>query len=179
MHRNRGGRVVAGALALLLPVAAGGCSGSLGLAGDIAAYAPANAILPVGYSQMPIDEQHYQVSAAGTESTPGERVEKIAMARAAEIGVAQRLHYFKVTNVSRGIKCTKKKQGSAKVVELPASYRPTVTLDVVYAKTPLDADFRSSADTFAQLKSEIDSEVVAPEAAAAASQSSRAQCGAG
>lgn len=168
-------RLVTGLLALLSP-AIGGCSGGLAF-NSVATYGPANAIMPVGYFQKPIGDQQFQVGASGTEATPTERIEKIATARAAEIGVDQKLPYFKVANITRGMSCTKKLT-NAKYGDMPPTYHPTVILDVVYAKSPVDADYRSSRDTFSQLKAEIDSEVVAPETAAATAANSRAQCGA-
>ena len=57
---------------------------------------------PVGYSQTRIDT-HFQVQASGTDATPTARVEKVARARAAEIGVEQKLKFFKVASVERGI----------------------------------------------------------------------------
>jgi hypothetical protein len=168
--------VAAGLLALLAPAVAG-CSGAgLGV-NSVASYAPANAIVPVGYFQKPTGEQQFQVGASGTEATPTERIEKIATARAAEIGVDQKLPYFKVANVTRGMSCTRK-MTNAKYGDMPATHHPTVILDVVYAKSPVDANYRASAATFSQLKAELESEVVAPETAAQVAASSRAQCGA-
>ncbi len=50
-----------------------------------------NILSPAGYCQTKIDDTHYKVTATGTEATPKERVEKIARARAAQIGVDQKL----------------------------------------------------------------------------------------
>ncbi len=176
MHQISATRLAAGLLALLAPALVG-CGAGIGLGTGIADYGPASAFMPIGYFQKPISDQQFQVGASGTEGTPAERIEKIATARAAEIGVMQKLPYFKVANVTRGMSCSKKTT-NAKYGDMPATYHPTVILDVVYAKSPVDADYRPSAATFSQLKAEIDSEVVAPEAAVATAASSRAQCGA-
>jgi hypothetical protein len=133
---------------------------------------------PSGYSQTKLDDTHFQVSATGTEATPKERVEKIARARAAQIGVDEKLGYFKVTSVQHGVKCTKRQQGY-KSEDTPPTSRPTVVLDVVYAKEPGDPTFASSAETFQILSTELAGEAVAPEARAVAAQETRASCGQG
>src|SRR5512134_3861026 len=91
-----------------------GCAGGLSMTGATTSYSASNAMMPVGYSELPIDPTHYEVKAAGTEQTPKERVEKIALARAAEIGVEQKLKFFKVAGVTHGASCSKKKQGGNK-----------------------------------------------------------------
>ena len=50
-------------------------------------------------------------------------------------------------------------------------------LDVVYAKEPVDPTFVSTAESYAALSGELASEVVPPEAKAAAEQEARAGCG--
>jgi hypothetical protein len=155
-----------------------GCAGGMpALGGATTAYSASNAILPIGYSETTIDATHYEVKASGSEQTSRERIEKIALARAAEIGVEQRLPYFKVAAVTHGAACSKKTRGGPKVGDSPATSHPTVVLDVYYSKTPLP-DHRSSADTFAQVKAELDADVSPPEAQAAAAAQIRAECGA-
>jgi hypothetical protein len=105
-------------------------------------------------------------------------VEKIARARAAQIGVEEKLPYFKVAGVQHGVKCTKRQPGY-KSEDTPASSRPTVELDVVYAKDAADPTFASSTAAFDALNAELAGEVVAPEAKAAATQETRAGCGQG
>lgn len=162
---------------LLFAMTFAGCS-SGGLPGVyVANYQAANAIMPIGHSYTLVGERHYKVSAAGTAQTPRERVEKIATARAAEIGVEQKLPYFKIANASHGVSCREKKK-NAKVGDLPAAAYPTVTLDVLYSKTADDASFQRAADAFTQLKGELDAEVVTPETAAATASATNAQCGA-
>jgi hypothetical protein len=165
---------LAATAALLLP----GCAGGLSMAGSTTAYEASNAFMPVGYSEVQIDATRYEVKASGTDSTPKERVEKIALARAAEIGVQQKFGYFKVANATHGVSCGKKQSGGQKVGEFAATFHPTVVLDVYYAKTP-DPDFRPSAETFAQVKSELDADVTPPEVKASAAAQVRAACGAG
>jgi hypothetical protein len=159
-------------------VALGGCSGLPALSPSVASYGASNIISPTGYGQTKVDDTHYQVTATGTEATPKERVEKIARARAAEIGVEEKLKYFKVTGVQHGIKCTKRQPGY-KSEDTAAASRPTVVLDVVYANDAADPTYASSKDAFATLSTELAGEVVAPEAKAAALQETRASCGQG
>jgi len=152
-----------------------GCAGGLSMSGTTTSYSASNAMMPVGYSETTIDPTHYEVKASGTERTPKERVEKIALARAAEIGVEQRLKYFKVAGVAHGVACGAKKR--TKDGEIPPSYHPTVVLDVYYSKNQAP-DFRPSAETFAQVKAELEPDTTTPEAKAAAAAQVRAECGA-
>ena len=166
--------LLAAATPLLAACTGGGLDGLTG-GGMVAGYEPANAVLPVGYSDAQIDDTHYKVRAHGTERTPPDRLEKIALVRAAEIGVANRLPYFKVTASTPSIDCGKKRD-SYKAGSTAASLHPMLTLEVSYSKTPLP-DHRSSEDTFAQMKAELDADSPAPEARAAATQDTRARCG--
>ena len=50
------------------------------------------------------------MQATGTEATPKARIEKIARARAAQIGVEQKLKFYKVTSVQFGIACNKRQE---------------------------------------------------------------------
>jgi hypothetical protein len=168
-------------LALCLPALVAGCSGVEGLTSltpPVAQYSSASIFSPSGYSQSKIDDTHYTVAASGTEATPISRVEKIARARAAEIGVDQKLPYFKVTNVQQGMTCAKRQEGY-KSPSTPASARPSVILDVVYAKDAADPTFQNAAETLTTLKTDLAAEDVAPEARAVAIQQTREGCSKG
>jgi hypothetical protein len=154
------------------------CSGLPHLDAPIAAYGASNVFSPSGYNQTKVDDTHYQVKATGTESTPTARLEKIARARAAEIGVEEHLKYFKVTSVQPSFTCAKKQSGYKSQTQ-PPSGRPVLVLEVTYAREALDPGFASSAESFQALSSQIAGEVVPPEAAAAALQETRASCGPG
>ena len=155
-----------------------GCSGIQQLSVPVASYDSSSIFSPSGYTQTRIDDTHFKVGAIGTEATPKARIEKIARARAAEIGVEEKLKYFKVTRVEYGVSCGKAHAGY-KSGTTPASSRPTVTLDVVYAKEAADPAFVSSAEAFEALKADIANEVVAPADKAVAIQETRAGCGPG
>jgi hypothetical protein len=159
-----------------------GLTCALGLAGcagldakPVASLSASNMMSPSGYSESKVSDTQYQVRATGTESTPKARIEKIARARAAQIGVEQKLKYYKVTSVQFGANCTKKHEfykGGA----TSAGSRQTVTLDVVYAKEPPDPSYASAAESYETLNGELNSEVIAPEAKATAEQEARAGC---
>ena len=151
-----------------------GCAGLD--AKPIASLSATSMMSPSGYSESKVSDTQYQVRATGTESTPKARIEKIARARAAQIGVEQKLKYYKVTNVQFGAHCTKKHEfykGGATT----AGSRQTVMLDVVYAKEPPDPSYVSAAESYETLNGELNSEVIPPEAKAAAEQEARAGCG--
>jgi hypothetical protein len=156
----------------------GGCSAMPQLSAPIASYGASNLFAPAGYGQTKLADDHYQVKATGTEATPKERVEKIARTRAAQIGVEEKLGYFKVTSVQHGVACSERQTGY-KSGSTPASSHPTVVLDVIYAKEAGDPTFASSKEAFEALSGELASEVVAPDVKAVAIQETRASCGQG
>lgn len=169
-------RHVATGLVLGSCAALGACSGVGALQPGVASYGSSNIFSPAGYNQAKVDDTHFKVQATGTEATPKPRVEKIAMARAAEIGVQEKLKYFKVTNVQHGYACGKAQPGYKSEGTQPSS-RPTVVLDVVFAQEPADAAFLSSAESYKAWSDELAAEDVPPEARAAAAQETRAACG--
>ncbi len=173
MRRSTGPGVVS---VLSCVAAVAGCSNMSGLTQPVASYGASNIMSPAGYSQTMVDETHFKVTATGTEATPPERVEKIARARAAQIGVDQKFNYFKVAGVEHGVECSKRQDGY-KSEPTPATSRPKVVLDVVYAKAASDPTFTDSKQAFDSLSAELASEVVAPEAKAAAIQEARKGCG--
>jgi hypothetical protein len=176
-------RSITCSLALCASALAAGCSGmtSTGLtplSPPVAQYTSASIFSPAGYSQSKIDDTHYTVAASGTEATPISRVEKIARARAAEIGVEEKMPYFKVTNVQQGMTCGKRQEGY-KSAATPASSHPSVILDVVYAKDAADPTFQNAVEAVTTLKTDLAAEEVAPEARAVATQETREGCSKG
>ena len=141
---------------------------------------PSSAIVLAGYSEKALDDTHYEVRANGTESTPSSRVEKIAMARAAEIGVEGKLRYFKVASVRHGVQCSAKQEIYKGTAQAAVRY-PTVALDVLYAKgnAPPDASWQVAADTHARLVAELSAETSGPAEAQSAAADVKAQCGKG
>jgi len=144
----------------------------------VASLNAANALAPSGYSETKVSDTQYQVRAAGTEATPKARIEKIARARAAQIGMEQKLKYYKVTSVEFGIVCSKKHEfykGGATA----GGSRQTALVDVVYAKEPVDASYVASAASYEALNGELNNEVIPAEAKATAAQEARSGCGQG
>ena len=168
-RRNAGGSLFMIPCVVLL----GACAGTD--LKPVASLSAANALAPSGYSETKVSDTQYQVLATGTEATPKARIEKIARARAAQIGMEQRLKYYKVASVEFGIVCSKKHEfykGGATT----AGSRQTALIDVVYAKEPVDASYVASAASYEALNGELNSEVIPAEAKAAAEQEARAGC---
>jgi hypothetical protein len=166
------GTVVCGTLLLT------GCAGLPQLGSPVASYAPTTIFSPEGYGQTKVDDTHYRVEATGTESTPKERVEKMARARAAQIAVETKQKYYKVTSVEHSVAC-KKRRDAYKGESTAPSSRPTVVVDVVYADTQADPEFADANESFVQMKADLASENVTPEARNAAKQATLATCGEG
>jgi hypothetical protein len=169
-------RTNAAALLTLLPCGAllGACAGAD--LKPVASFGASNMMSPSGFSETKVSDTQYQVQAAGTEATPKARIEKIARARAAQIGVEEKMKFYKVANVQYGIACSKSHE-FYKGGSVPSGSRQTVMLDVVYAKEPTDATFISTSDSYNALSGELSNEVIPPEAKAAAQQEARAGCG--
>jgi hypothetical protein len=170
--------IVAIARPLCCAALLGGCSALPQMTDPVASFGASNVFSKAGYDQTKLDDTHFKVTGTGTQATPKERVEKIARARAAQIGVEEHLKYFKVASVQHGVKCSKRQDGY-KSEAMPAASYPTVVLEVVYAQEPADPGFASSVDAYAALTGELASEAVAPEAKAIAIQEARAGCGQG
>jgi hypothetical protein len=126
-------RATTATLLIVVPCAAllGACAGTD--LKPIASFGASNMLSPSGYAETKVSDSQYQVKATGTEATPKSRIEKIARARAAQIGIEQKLGYYKVANVQYGVVCDKKHEfykGGATA----SGSRQTVQVDVVYAK---------------------------------------------
>jgi len=143
---------------------------------NVAGYQAANMFLTTGYNETQIAADHYEVRANGTDQTSKERVERIALARAAEIGVENKLAYFKVNDTRHGAVC-KAKQTGYKSADAGAVRYPTVILDVSYAQAPADANWQEAKSSFDRIKGELAAET--PDAAlkAAAAADIKDRCG--
>ena len=178
MPKGHGMRSLIGlaGLSICAAIVAGCSAASSALGPSVASYGASNIFSPVGYDQSQIDETHYKVTATGSEVTPASRVEKIAMARAAQIGADQKLDYFKVASVQHGAACSQKDSGY-KGPTTASNARPTVVLDVLYSKDQADPGFQPSKATFEALSAELANETVSPEAQQAANQDILTRCG--
>lgn len=154
--------------------AAGAGAGSLA---SVTSYASANAIITTGYSDREIAADHFEVRVKGSTVTPAARLEKIAMARAAEIAVDRRFKYFKTGPYAHGVSCKEAKDISHKGGRAAAERAPVVAVDVVYANDVLDAGYSPAAATFERLSAELAAESVTAEEKTAAASSVQAKCG--
>lgn len=168
-RRNAGGSLLVIPCIVLL----GACAGVD--MKPVASLSAANALAPSGYSETKVSDSEYQVRATGTEATPKARIEKIARARAAQIGMEQKLKYYKVASVEFGIVCSKKHE-FYKGGTTSAGSRQTALINVVYAKEPTDPSFVSAKESFETLNNELDNEVIPAEDKAAAEQEAHAGC---
>ncbi|MFA5900133.1 MAG: hypothetical protein WC829_13600 [Hyphomicrobium sp.] len=142
----------------------------------VAAFGASNVLSPSGYSETKVSDTEYQVKAVGTEATPKARIEKIARARAAQIGIEQKLKYYKIANVQFGVVCNKKHE-FYKGGTTSSGSRQTVQVDVVYAKEPLDPTYVSTAESFEALNGELGNDMIPPDEKAVAAQEARTACG--
>lgn len=157
-----------------------GCSANLAdmSTSSVAGYQPASLFSPNGYSVSANADGSLHVTAAGPPGTPVARLEKIALARAAEYGDEQRAKTFKATAPQTGITCGKTKVGNkgGQVAIKPLDYR-VVAVDVTYEPKEQGADIRQTRQTATALKTELQSETVRPEEQAAAAQEVAQYCG--
>lgn len=159
---------------------AAGCSANLadGATSSVAVYQPANVFSPSGYSVSANADGTVHVTAAGPPGTPASRLEKIALARAAEYGDEQRAKIFKATAAQINMTCGKtkvsSKEGQSSIK--PLDYR-IAAIDVSYEPKEQGADVRPTRQTATALKAELQSETVPPDVQAAAAQEVAQHCG--
>jgi hypothetical protein len=165
----------AGLLALLSGAALLGACAGTDLT-PVASLSAANMMSPSGYSETKVSDNQYQVQATGTEATPKARIEKIARARAAQIGIEQKMGFYKVSSVEFGVACSKGHEFYKGGQTRPGN-RQTVKLDVVYSKEPVDPSYVSTKESYEALNGELSNEVIPPDAKTAAEQEARAGCG--
>lgn len=163
--------------ASLLTACAGAPLPSLGVApAGVTGYTAASLLSPVGYTAKDVDATHIVVTARGTPETPRARLEKIATARAAELGRDNKLAAFKVDAVEPGIDCGKKVDGY-KGTGSTGSNLSRVVVRASYAPTAADASWLPTRETFERLTAELGSDVIAAEDSAASARDVAAACG--
>jgi hypothetical protein len=158
------------------PLATGPGGTTFSLAG-VTGYHSANAMTTTGYSDRELGPDHYEVRAKGSIVTPPERLEKIALARAAEIGVEQKKKFFRAGAAAHGVICKDARDLVHKSGRVAAEVAPTVAFDVVYEKATTEASFLPSEATFERLSRELAEETFAPDAKAATAAAMQAKCG--
>lgn len=145
---------------------------------SVASYQPASLFSPMGYSVSANADGSVRVTAAGPPATPADRLEKIALARAAEYGAEQNAKTFRATSPQVSITCGKTHtQIKQERVELrPLDYR-MVSMDVTYGADAGDVSAKPTKQTAEALKAELQSETVPPDVQAAAVQEVSQHCG--
>lgn len=142
------------ALVLAVPLIAGCDPAQQAAMTPLEVYQPVSFNLghtPTGYSERKIGEDRYVVSAEGHASSPPERLEKIALARAGEIGVKEGKPFFSVAKGDRIVDCraimpdrrgpARSAKGYSRVVEIEVRY-------LTQRSAPSDME---SAETFKQM----------------------------
>ncbi len=138
-----------------------GLGGLMGSAGPVA-YQPSNAIAPNGYSHSELGPNRLRVRATGNLENSRAELEKLAMARAAQMGAEQHLKYVHVDAVAENIVC-----GGKKIVgpnEVKIRHKRTVDVDVTFAKEAADATWLNTKDSFPLFQGEL--AALAPQAGA-------------
>jgi hypothetical protein len=145
---------------------------------SIASYQPASFFSPNGYAVSANADGSLHVTASGPPGTPASRLEKIAMARAAEYGEEQHAKTFRATAPQTSITCGKTKIANkdGQINVKPLDYR-TVAIDVSYGTDAQDPTSRPIHGTAEALKAELASETVPPDAQMAAVQEVSQHCG--
>lgn len=189
---SRFGIVWSGAVVLLAAAALAACSGNgptlspdagsgagagmVSLA-SVTSYGAANAIITTGYSDKELAPDHFEVRAKGSIVTPPEHLEKIALARAAEIGVEQKFPFFRTGPFTHVILCNQAKGATHKGSTVAAERAPVVAIDVIYAKDAGDVSYLPAAETFERLRAELAQGGVSPESKSASAAAVQAKCG--
>ncbi len=158
----------------------GGCGATLGdlTTASVTNYQAANLFAPAGYSISANSDGSTHVTAAGSPGTPSTRLEKIALAAAADYGAAQHQKTFTATPAQTTFKCGKTKMSDKgnQVAIKPIDLR-IVSIDVTYGRDGIAPAARNSRETADALKAEIAGEAVPPDVQAAATQEVSQQCG--
>lgn len=172
----------AAALSLLAMVPLSAC-GSTDLSSletrAVTGYVAANAFAPTGHSVSALPDGRFRVTATGNKFTPPGRLEKIALARAAEYGLEQNKKYFQTSAPQAVVRCRETEyieRGKRK--KLPPQGVRVVEIDVAYANAQSDPSFRPVKGTSQEMKAELQAEVVPEEAKDAAAAEVKARCGA-
>lgn len=173
-------RIACSFATLLLTACAGDGGTSLSLAPSaptVTPYIAASVFAPAGHAVSGLGDGRVRVTATGSAATSVERVEKIAMARAAEYGAEQNHKFFKATAPQVSTRCGKThamSKGEKRKIQ-PRGYVVAI-VDVSYARDATDAEFRPTRATADQLKAELaaDPALTAP---AAINPEIASQCG--
>lgn len=157
----------------------GGCGATLGdlTTGSVTNYQASNLFVPAGYSISNNADGSVHVTAAGSPGTPADRLEKIALAAAADYGADQHQKTFTSTPAQTSFKCGKTKMSDkgTQVAIQPTDLR-IVSIDVTYGRDGIAPAARNTRETADALKAQIATETVPPDVQAAATQEVSQQC---
>ncbi len=157
-----------------------GCGASLGdfATASVTNYQAANLFAPAGYNISQNADGSMHVTAAGSPSTPTDRLTKIAMAAAADYGNEQHQKTFTATPPETTFKCGKTKStDKGKVIDIKPIDLRVVAIDVTYGRDGIAPAARNTRETAEQMKAALASETVPPDVQAAATQEVAQQCG--
>jgi hypothetical protein len=157
-----------------------GCGASLGdfTTASVTNYQAANLFAPAGYNISANTDGSMHITAAGSPSTPTDRLTKIAMAAAAEYGDQQHQKTFTATPPETAFKCGKTKTtDKGKVIDIKPMDLRVVSIDVTYGRDGIAPAARNTRETAEQMKAALASETVPPDVQAAATQEVAQQCG--
>src|SRR5262249_5474587 len=141
-------------------------------------YQASNMFAPAGYNVSANADGSMHVTAAGSPTTPADRLAKIAMAAAADYGQEQHQRTFTTTPPQTTFKCGKTKTAEkGKVINIKPIDLRIVSIDVTYGRDGIAPAARDTKQTAEQLKSELSSETVSPDVQAASAQEVAQQCG--
>jgi hypothetical protein len=170
--------VAAVCAAALLAAGCGATMGDLTTSSTVAGYQAANIFAPTGYSISNNADGSIHVTAAGPPATPADRLEKIALAAAADYGDGQHLKTFTPTPAQTAIHCGKTKSADkGKQIDIKPTDLRVVSIDVTYARDGVGPAARNTKETAEQLKAQIAAETVPPDVQATAVQEVAQQCG--
>lgn len=145
--------------------------------GSPTGYWHANAIVKSGFSETELSPDSLRVRVEGTGSTPRARIELIARARAAELGVERKGKFFKPGPAAYSVVCEDGKVLAHKSGKSLPVAAPVVEVDVVYAKSQVDPSYLPSAETFATLTRALNAQTFDAESRQASAAEVKAACG--
>lgn len=167
----------AGVAMLALAGCGGANLGELAGGAGVVGYKEASAFSPTGYSVSSGADGRVRITATGTPSTPAARLEKIALARAAEYGAGQNQKMFKADAPRRSFRCGPSQLSNKGQISKirPSDYR-VVQIDVAYSSDTADPGARPTKQTAETLKAELSAEAVPTDVQAASSQEIASNC---
>ncbi|MFT3730586.1 MAG: hypothetical protein QM780_04040 [Hyphomicrobium sp.] len=157
-----------------------GCGATVGdlATASVTDYTQANVFAPAGYNISNNADGSIHVTAAGSPSTPSDRLTKIALAAAADYGNEQHQKTFTATPPQTTFKCGKTKTtDKGNVIAIKPIDLRVVSIDVTYGRDGIAPAARNSKETAEQLKSELQTDTVPPDVQAASTQEVAQQCG--